>query len=123
MLRGTQTPGELKQRGQRLHEFASLAEVQATLDRLVEGGLIARHGRRPGQKEDRYEQLVGPSSESAPTPPNPEPARGTDAGTADPAVQPSAPQIAPAEDRLTRVEGELSELRAELADLRAALGD
>src|SRR6187399_1414844 len=40
MLRGPQTPGELKQRGQRLHDFADLSAVQETLDRLVERGQV-----------------------------------------------------------------------------------
>ena len=66
MLRGTQTPGELKQRSERLHGFADLAAVQETLDALVERGYVARHERRPGQKEDRYEQLLGGLSEDAP---------------------------------------------------------
>lgn len=75
MLRGMQTPGELKQRSERLHGFADLAAVQETLDRLVERGYVARHERRPGQKELRYQQLLGglgdeevppPSVEAAP---------------------------------------------------------
>jgi uncharacterized protein YceH (UPF0502 family) len=103
MLRGPQTPGELKQRGQRLHDFAGLGAVQETLERLVERGQVARHERRPGQKEDRYEQLLGPAPDT-------------------PAVE-QAEEPAPAEDRLTRLEREVSELRSELASLRAALGD
>jgi uncharacterized protein len=59
MLRGPQTPGELKQRGERIHAFADLAEVSATLDALIGRGLVARLERRPGQKEERYEQLLG----------------------------------------------------------------
>src|SRR4051812_47069692 len=59
MLRGPQTPGELKQRAQRLHDFADLAAVQATLEQLVGRDQVARHERQPGQKEDRYEQLLG----------------------------------------------------------------
>ncbi|HKP91848.1 MAG TPA: YceH family protein [Thermoleophilaceae bacterium] len=59
MLRGPQTPGELKQRSERLHDFADLAAVHATLERLIERGLAAGLGRRPGQKEDRYAQLLG----------------------------------------------------------------
>jgi uncharacterized protein YceH (UPF0502 family) len=102
MLRGPQTPGELKQRGQRLHDFADLGAVQETLERLVERGQVARHERRPGQKEDRYEQLLGPTEEG-------------DAGA--PTEEP-----APAEDRLTRLERELEELRSELTALRAELG-
>ena len=59
MLRGPQTPGELKQRCERLHPFADLAAVHETLDGLVGRGIAVRHPRRPGQKEERYEQLLG----------------------------------------------------------------
>jgi|GEM_PF-240221 len=62
MLRGPQTPGELKQRGQRLHAFTDLGAVHETLDRLIERELVRRHPRQPGQKEDRYEQLLGEGS-------------------------------------------------------------
>src|SRR3954451_5179078 len=58
MLRGPQTPGELKQRTERLHAFADLAAVEEALERLVERGSVARLQRRPGQKEERYEQLL-----------------------------------------------------------------
>ena len=61
ILRGPQTPGELKQRTERLHDFAALDGVSAALERLIERGLVARHPRRPGQKEERYEQLLGES--------------------------------------------------------------
>jgi len=118
MLRGAQTPGELKQRGQRLHDFADLGAVHETLERLVERGHVARHERRPGQKEDRYEQLLGGASADAAPAAGPE---GPDA-EAEPAEDP-ADELKPAEDRLTRLERELSELRAELAALRAELGD
>ncbi|HEV8152118.1 MAG TPA: YceH family protein, partial [Solirubrobacteraceae bacterium] len=59
MLRGPQTPGELKGRAERLHPFASLQDVHATLGRLGERDLVVCRDRRPGQKEDRYEQLLG----------------------------------------------------------------
>src|ERR1035437_2549270 len=58
MLRGPQTPGELKQRAERMHGFAGLGDVQETLQRLIERGLVARLERRPGQKEERYAQLL-----------------------------------------------------------------
>ncbi len=58
MLRGPQTPGELKLRAERMHPFADLAAVQDTLSRLIERGLAARLERRPGQKEERYTQLL-----------------------------------------------------------------
>jgi uncharacterized protein YceH (UPF0502 family) len=110
MLRGPQTPGELKQRGQRLHDFPDLSAVHDALERLVERGQVARHERRPGQKEDRYEQLLGAT---APPPPASEDAEAA----------PSGEELTPAEDRLSRLEREVAELRGELAALRAALGD
>ncbi len=110
MLRGPQTPGELKQRSERLHGFADLAAVEATLEGLVERGYVVRHERRPGQKEPRYEQLLGGLGEAD--------AAGEAGETAA-----SEPDLVPAEDRLTCLERELAELRAELASLREALGD
>src|SRR3954447_12169206 len=59
MLRGPQTPGELKQRSERLHAFEDLGAVQDTLERLLQRQLVARQPRRPGQKEERFEQLLG----------------------------------------------------------------
>ncbi len=58
LLRGAQTPGELKQRGERMHAFNDLDAVHDTLDRLIARGLVARLERRPGQKEERYEHLL-----------------------------------------------------------------
>ena len=59
MLRGPQTPGELKQRTERLHRFGSLDDVHQTLDTLARRELVERLERRPGQKEERYRQLLG----------------------------------------------------------------
>jgi uncharacterized protein len=59
MLRGAQTPGELKQRTERLHRFGSVPEAIETLERLVGRELAVRLPRRPGQKEERYAQLLG----------------------------------------------------------------
>jgi uncharacterized protein YceH (UPF0502 family) len=129
MLRGAQTPGELKQRSERLHGFPDLAAVQATLDGLVECGYVARHERRPGQKELRYEQLLGGFEEdaavSAAAPPVED--GGVEAGekaasSGAPGPEPDT-DLVPAEDRLTRLERELAELRAELGRLREALGE
>jgi uncharacterized protein YceH (UPF0502 family) len=126
MLRGPQTPGELKQRSERLHGFDDLAAVQATLDRLVERGYAGRHQRRPGQKEGRYEQLLDGFGEE------PGAAAG---GSAEGDVASEAAAVpaeagaardadpVPAEDRLTRLEREVATLRSELASLRDALGD
>jgi uncharacterized protein YceH (UPF0502 family) len=68
MLRGAQTPGELKQRTERLHPFASLADVEETLERLVGRELAAHVARRPGQKELRYEHRLGGEATSAAPP-------------------------------------------------------
>jgi uncharacterized protein YceH (UPF0502 family) len=59
MLRGPQTLGELKQRTERIHRFESLAEVAETVEGLSRREFAARLERRPGQKEDRYAQLLG----------------------------------------------------------------
>lgn len=124
MLRGAQTPGELKQRSERLHGFADLAAVQTALDALVERGYVARHERRPGQKELRHEQLLGGIGEEGP------PISGggeagieIDAEVAAGGRAESEPHLVPAEDRLTRLEREVTALRSELASLRDALGE
>ena len=119
MLRGPQTPGELKQRGQRLHDFADLEAVQGTLERLVERGQVARHERRPGQKEDRYEQLLGGAAAVTVDGPPSEQGGPAEPATASPAA---ASELTPAEDRLTRLERAVTELRAELSALRDELG-
>lgn len=110
MLRGPQTPGELKQRTERLHGFADLGAVEETLARLIDRGHAARLARQPGQKEERYAHLLGGAGEQA---------------HADGAPTFAAPVPAPApppEDRLARLEREVAELRAELAALRTDLG-
>ena len=113
MLRGPQTPGELKQRSERLHRFDDLAAVQETLGRLLEREYVVRHPRRPGQKEDRYEQLLGGGEEDT----EERPAASSEAAA------PAGGEQGPTEDRLDRIERELSALRGELAQLREALGE
>jgi len=107
MLRGAQTPGELKQRSERLHSFADLAAVQETLERLVEREMAVRHPRRPGQKEERYQQVLGGGGE-------------VQEEKAEPDFL--SPAVAADDDRLERLERELQELRSEVAKLREALG-
>ena len=127
MLRGPQTPGELKQRGQRLHDFADLAAVHDALERLVERGQVARHDRRPGQKEDRYEQLLGGTGTQSTAPAIAATAGGegglSSGESGEPPAAEAPPELKPAEDRLTRLEREVADLRAELASLRDALGE
>ena len=66
LLRGAQTPGELKQRTERLHGFASLGDLEATLATLATRDLVAQLERRPGQKESRWMQLATPRGERPP---------------------------------------------------------
>jgi uncharacterized protein len=68
MLRGPQTPGELKSRSERLHPFGSLSELHETLDGLIDRELVERQARQPGQKEERYRQLLGDGGAPAPEP-------------------------------------------------------
>ena len=58
LLRGAQTPGELKQRTERWHAFRSLDDLEETLQRLAERGYVRQLDRRPGQKESRWVTLV-----------------------------------------------------------------
>jgi uncharacterized protein YceH (UPF0502 family) len=63
LLRGPQTPGELKARSERMAPLASLEDVERVLDTLCSRGYARRLPRRPGQKEDRFEQLLGGEGE------------------------------------------------------------
>jgi uncharacterized protein len=111
LLRSAQTPGELKQRTERMQGFPDLAAVQDTLDRLVERELVLRLARRPGQKEERYMHRLSEEAEGA-TP------------VEDPAPEPlvAAPPRPPAmSGRVEQLEGELAALRADVASLRAEL--
>ena len=101
MLRGPQTPGELKQRTDRLHAFAGLAEVEETLERLIARELAVRLERRPGQKEERYAQLLGGELEEPGERDAPRPVLARD----------------PLEERVAALEEEVAALRAALTDL------
>ena len=101
MLRGPQTVGELKQRSERLHRFGSVAEVAEVLDGLTQRELVARLARRPGQKEERWQQLLGGDSDAAVEPVAPVPDEGAD-------------RLGAIEERLERLEGAFDELIARL---------
>ncbi len=60
LLRGAQTPGELRQRTGRYVEFASLPQAEVALETMRGRGLVERLERRPGQKENRYVELLSP---------------------------------------------------------------
>ena len=119
MLRGPQTPGELRARTERLHSFGEPGEVDDTLERLIARQLVERLERRPGQREERYRHLLGDEAEAqAPAAP-----AGRQAPLpAEPG--PTAPQAAEdgLGDRVERLERELAELREGLRSLREDLG-
>jgi uncharacterized protein len=122
LLRGPQTPGELKGRTERMHQFNSLEEIDATLGQLIDRGYAKRIDRRPGQKEDRFMQLLGGAGEdegaAAPASvPSPQPAYAPPA-EADP--QPARESL---EQRVAALEAEVAELREQLSALRSVATD
>jgi uncharacterized protein len=119
MLRGPQTPGELRQRTERLHNFSDGAALDAVLDQLAEHDLVERMERRPGQKEQRFRHLLAGDSEEPGTSP---PASMTPPAPAVTDPEPPAQVETLDGDRLDRLEREVAELRAELHDLRTQLG-
>ncbi|MGA7704566.1 MAG: YceH family protein [Solirubrobacteraceae bacterium] len=121
MLRGAQTPGELKQRGERIHAFDGLDEVHSTLSGLIERELVARLERRPGQKEERYAQLLGEDAESPNGTPtdasSTAPASGMGAApTGDFRPPPPVPATGDLLERVERLEREVAELRSSFAN-------
>ncbi|HEX2127242.1 MAG TPA: YceH family protein [Thermoleophilaceae bacterium] len=113
MLRGPQTPGELKQRTERLHAFARLDGIEDTLRGLIDRELVAQLPRRPGQREERYRHVLGGGAEEEPAAtPAPSAAR----------EQEPAPASDGLERRVARLEDELASLRADLRALRGDLG-
>ncbi len=108
MLRGAQTPGELKGRSDRLHAFADLAAVDDALERLIARDLVVRLPRRPGQKEERYEHALG-SQEAGTVAPSPTPSSNVD-------------EEVGLDARVERLEDEMASLREALDALRKELG-
>lgn len=113
MLRGPQTPGELRSRSERLYTFDDIAAVQSTLDRLAArdtasdtGPLTTILPRQPGSREARYTHLLGGAPEVA------EPTHAIAS------AQTSAQTTA---QRLDRMEAELASLAAVVAALQSRI--
>jgi uncharacterized protein YceH (UPF0502 family) len=119
MLRGPQTPGELKQRGERIHAFVDLEEVHATLAGLIERGLVARLERRPGQKEERYSQLLGEDAQPEPSVGSFVPAQRAEEGIEAARTIAHTPELV---ERVERLEREVEDLHATLAQLLERTG-
>ena len=117
LLRGAQTPGELKARSGRLHEFLTPEEVEAALESLMsraDGPYVARLPREPRRKDNAYAHLFGGPIESA--------ARSeTPALDAAPA-QNSPPRTRPSDDAIAALEQRIGALEQELAKLKRELG-
>jgi hypothetical protein len=111
LLRGSQTPGELRSRTDRMYHFEALDDVISTLDRLAqrEPPLTRVLPRQPGTKESRYAHLF--SGEPAM-------ADRTDVARA---PSPASPGSNPATDRLATLEEEVARLRQELSEVQQQL--
>ena len=120
MLRGPQTPGELKTRTERLHSFGDMDELGGTLDGLIGRDLVVRLERRPGQREERYRHLLSEEMEetvhdvSETVPDVSVPFQATSV--------PEEETVSQDDERIQRIERQLAELRSEIKALREELG-
>ncbi|WES70153.1 YceH family protein [Superficieibacter sp. HKU1] len=109
LLRGAQTPGELRSRAQRMHEFSDMNDVENALEKLAsreDGPFVVRLAREPGRRESRFMHLF--SGE-------------VDIATAAPDAAPAASDDLYA--RVDALEGEVAELKQRLESLLAHLGE
>ncbi len=131
LLRGAQTPGELKQRSERMTHLESLADVEQVLEALSDRSYVRRLHRRPGQKEDRFEHLLGEAEEGPSVPHSPdglEPAIRSEEGPAlgdipsEPAaedpLEPPSTNGDELTERVATLEAQVAALQAEIAALR-----
>jgi uncharacterized protein len=124
LLRGPQTPGELKARTERMASIASLADVERILQTLTERDYVRRIGRRPGQKEDRFEQLLGGAGAAEFATEGPQP---VEAAPPPPVSLQAAMPVAGSSNgelaaRVEALEAEVATLRSELEELRELYG-
>ena len=105
LLRGPQTPGELRMRAERMHQFDDLSEAQSALQRLMnrEPPLVKVLARQPGTKESRYMHLLSDDAKPVSS------AAGREV--------PAAPEQEKM-DGLSRLSSEMAELRRDMADLK-----
>jgi uncharacterized protein YceH (UPF0502 family) len=108
LLRGPQTPGELRSRTERMYRFEALDDIVSTLDRLSQRQppLAAVLPRQPGTKESRYMQLF--SGDNVARAPSPADSAHTSSRSSD-------------DDRLDYLENEVLELKRELAEMQQQL--
>jgi len=119
LLRGPQTSAELQARTERLSPFGSRADVEAVLERLGERRLVRLNERRPGEREARWQHLIGGTA-SAPAAP-PAPAASAHVGATQPPAAGAPPVVAAPDgslvERVAALEADVAELRARLDEL------
>lgn len=120
LLRGPQTPGELRSRSDRMFEFASVQDVEEALRRMAEidEPLVQEMPRRPGQKETRWTHLVGDIPEAPPE------AREARPALAEPdlaAAAPSRTALSSLNARLEKVEELVAKLAEDVETLKSLL--
>jgi uncharacterized protein len=110
LLRGPQTPGELRSRTERMYSFAELSDVLSVLQRLSQRDtpLVKMLPRQPGTKEARYTHLLSGDAESAPVLSSP--------------ISGESALSSVTEERLSKLEEVVSALQREIADLKEKLG-
>jgi hypothetical protein len=115
LLRGAQTPGELRGRGERLHHFEELSDVQAALQKLMarEPALVKVLARQPGTKESRYMHLMSGDMEVSPVEDAREHVRGSSA-----AESMDRESIAQLEAEVAALKNEIAELKQQFAQFR-----
>jgi hypothetical protein len=123
MLRGPQTPGELRTRAARMAPVDDGTQVEAALEALAtreQGPLVQRLARQPGRRESRFAHLFcGPVEDAVDGADDMEP--GGQAVRADRAGSAASEQTDPSVlERLTRLEAEVLELRGQIAQLQSS---
>ena len=121
MLRGPQTAGEIRTRTGRLHEFKSVADVEAGLQFLIDKypPIVAKLPLAPGSREPRYGQLLG--GEEALARESTVSAFGGSAGSAGEGGGSRADRVAQLEQEVASLREELAALAAQVAELRAVI--
>jgi uncharacterized protein YceH (UPF0502 family) len=117
LLRGAQTPGELRARTERMVESSSVEDVERTLDQLAARAepLVVKLARQPGQKEARYAHLLAGDVAAAVA------AESSAAVDTVPYAPPPASAAPRRDDRVAALEAEVAALRSEVEHLRAAV--
>lgn len=117
LLRGPQTPGELRNRAGRLHEFADVEAVEATLQALADyeqGPFVTRLARQPGRREARYAELFSAAAVDAPAVTT-APAAAAGAHAPEPGARAPAVPSADVAERLSALERRVAVLEETLA--------